>query len=52
MRAREEDGQSVALVEGHHVLVVLVGGVVLQDNVSAPPSGLLSVQQLYQGLKV
>ena len=52
MRAREEDGQLVALVEGHHVLVVLVGGVVLQNNVSAPPSWLLSVQQLYQGLKV
>ncbi len=52
VRAREEDGQSVALVEGHHVLVVLVGGIVLQDNVSAPPSWLLSVEQLYQRLKV
>ena len=52
VRAREEDGQLVALVKGHHVLVVLVGGVVLQNNVSAPPSWLLSVQQLYQGLKV
>ena len=29
VRAREEDGQLVALVEGHHVLVVLVGGVIL-----------------------
>lgn len=52
MRAREEYGQPILLVEGHHLFACVVWGVVHEDDEFGSPAWVLTVQQLDEVLEV
>ena len=52
MWTSEEDWNTMALIEGHHVLACLVWSVVLQDDQLASPAWILLIQLLDQSREV